>query len=72
MPASKQIEELLAGPLESLARFSSPGAQGSAELRLHSARVLRLLLDRAHQVFRLSPSSMQGAWDSIACLLVVI
>ena len=52
MTASKQIEELLAGPLESLARFTIPGAQGSAELHLHSVKILRLLLDRAHQVLR--------------------
>lgn len=50
MPASKQYEELLAGPLESLARFSNPDVQGPAELRLHSAKLLLLLLDRLHQV----------------------
>lgn len=50
MPASKETEQLLAGPLESLARLSSPDAQGPAKLRLRSARLLRLLLDRAHQV----------------------
>ena len=50
MPASKHYKELLAGPLEGLARFTSPDAQGPAELRLHSSRLLRLLLERIHQV----------------------
>ena len=50
MPASDETEQLLAGPLESLARLSGPDAQGPAKFRLQSARLFRMLLDRDHQV----------------------
>ena len=55
MPANKQFEQLLAGPLEDLA---CPAADGPAEAHLHSARLLRLLLDRIHQVCSKHPLQM--------------
>lgn len=49
MSVDKQLEQLLAGPLEGLASFSS-STTAEGQPHLHSARLLRLLLDRLHQV----------------------
>ena len=48
--ANQQIEQLVAGSLETLARFSNDDAEGLAGLHLRSARLLDMLLAKIKQV----------------------
>ena len=51
LPANRQLEQLLTGPLQDIVSFSNTAADGSVDIQTHPIRLLRLLLDRLHKVF---------------------